>query len=275
MASSTDKPISIKCRIGTHDTPASMQDDSLQALLDFLSKVTSSGAVRSVVIHARAAVLSGLSIEKNREVPPLRADIAIAAAKAFPNIRFVLNGELEATDCVPDIFAGAMYGRCVVRDPLYLLGHSPAAASAAAAGGGQRSADLSRRADVVAKYCVYACRHGLYSLQNGEAAAGVLLPLALTYLAAMDTVGDGAAVDSPQLEYIRVLLSSILSVLQQSRHTDKEGSKIEELAFRVDSCYESELSDIFSPVGRALKDAIGKKVFTKIIQTRERRIEKV
>ena len=66
-------PISVKCRIGVDD------DDSYEQLAEFVAAVTASAdgaadgaAVRHIVVHARKAILGGLSPEENRRIPPLK-----------------------------------------------------------------------------------------------------------------------------------------------------------------------------------------------------------
>lgn len=262
MASAAGRPISIKCRIGVHDTPGSMKDDSLDTLLDFIGTVTESGAVNDIVIHSRAAILSGLSIEKNREVPPLRTDIALAAATAFPHINFVLNGALEPQCAVPDAFVGAMFGRFVIRDPLALL--KPPASAATR----RNCDDVARKIDIISKYSIYAGRQGLGSLVKGEAAVTVLLPLALAHMAAAESIERDVDTIKHQAPYIRALLSSIVHLLQRSKTSSRDDSKLAELALDVDGCDDMSAAELCGPVGRVLKEAMGKKVYGKIVQVR-------
>ena len=67
-------PVSLKCRVGTHDRlagDAAPPVDAYEPLAEFVHAVSRSGAVQHVAVHARAAVLSGLSPAHNRRVPPL------------------------------------------------------------------------------------------------------------------------------------------------------------------------------------------------------------
>lgn len=65
-------PVSVKCRIGVHATSKEVCEDRYGDLHGFVARVTASGAVQDVVVHARSGVLQGISPSKNREVPPLR-----------------------------------------------------------------------------------------------------------------------------------------------------------------------------------------------------------
>ena len=50
---------------------------------------------RRFIVHARQAVLGGLSPKENRDVPPLRPQIVRQLAEQFPGVQFVLNGGLR------------------------------------------------------------------------------------------------------------------------------------------------------------------------------------
>jgi tRNA-dihydrouridine synthase A len=61
MAAAGGVPVSVKCRVGTHARPAedgSLPADAYEPLAEFVHAVSSSGAVKHVAVHARAAVLS-------------------------------------------------------------------------------------------------------------------------------------------------------------------------------------------------------------------------
>ncbi|KAJ1437736.1 tRNA-dihydrouridine synthase, partial [Ochromonadaceae sp. CCMP2298] len=86
-------PISVKCRIGVHDRYDSYDDsaDYYHTLHGYVSALAGAG-VDHVVVHARVAVLQGLSPLKNRSVPSLQPDLVRAVARDFPHLRFTLNG---------------------------------------------------------------------------------------------------------------------------------------------------------------------------------------
>ncbi|XP_042395736.1 tRNA-dihydrouridine(20/20a) synthase-like isoform X3 [Zingiber officinale] len=65
IASNCDVPVSVKCRIGVDDR------DSYNELCDFIHTVVSRSPTAHFIIHARKALLSGLSPAENRNVPPL------------------------------------------------------------------------------------------------------------------------------------------------------------------------------------------------------------
>uniref|UniRef100_A0A0E0GYG7 DUS-like FMN-binding domain-containing protein n=1 Tax=Oryza nivara TaxID=4536 RepID=A0A0E0GYG7_ORYNI len=62
IAANCNVPVSIKCRIGVDDR------DSYEELCEFVDKVVSKSPTRHFIIHARKALLSGLSPAENRKV---------------------------------------------------------------------------------------------------------------------------------------------------------------------------------------------------------------
>ena len=94
------------------DAVSSEQD--YQFALDFILAVADVGASQ-VTIHARNAVLKGLSPKENRSKPPLRYEVAarlrLDAQKQFPNLKVLLNGGLETNEQIAghwDDFDGFM-----------------------------------------------------------------------------------------------------------------------------------------------------------------------
>uniref|UniRef100_A0A0D3FTP0 tRNA-dihydrouridine synthase n=1 Tax=Oryza barthii TaxID=65489 RepID=A0A0D3FTP0_9ORYZ len=62
IAANCNVPVSVKCRIGVDDR------DSYEELCEFVDKVVSKSPTRHFIIHARKALLSGLSPAENRNV---------------------------------------------------------------------------------------------------------------------------------------------------------------------------------------------------------------
>ncbi|MCY1535553.1 tRNA-dihydrouridine(20/20a) synthase [compost metagenome] len=74
-------------------------------------------------MHARIAILSGLSPKENREVPPLRYDLAALVKRDFPALEIILNGGIKTLEeCQTHLqtFDGVMLGREAYHNP-YLL----------------------------------------------------------------------------------------------------------------------------------------------------------
>jgi tRNA-dihydrouridine synthase A len=109
-------PVTVKHRMGL-DT-----NESYDFVRDFVGTIYDTGC-RVFIIHARNAVLKGLSPKDNREVPPLRYDEAARLKQDFPDAVMVLNGGLTTlADCetVLPQFDGVMLGRSPWHDPSVL-----------------------------------------------------------------------------------------------------------------------------------------------------------
>lgn len=108
--------VTVKHRIGINGR------DSYAELCDFVGQVREAGC-RSFTVHARIAILEGLSPKENREVPPLRYDIAAQLKDDFPDLEIILNGGIKTLDeCEAHLqrFDGVMLGREAYHNP-YLL----------------------------------------------------------------------------------------------------------------------------------------------------------
>lgn len=126
MQDAVDVPVTVKHRLGLD------YDESYSFVRDFVGRIHDTGC-RVFVVHARNAVLKGLSPKDNREIPPLRHDAAAQLVKDFPDSIFVLNGGLaDESQCLEALngFHGVMLGRAAWHNPGILatlsvkLGHS-------------------------------------------------------------------------------------------------------------------------------------------------------
>ncbi|VXC14945.1 tRNA-dihydrouridine synthase A [Pseudomonas sp. 9AZ] len=116
MQDAVDIPVTVKHRIGINDR------DSYAELCDFVGTVRDAGC-RSFTVHARIAILEGLSPKENREVPPLRYEVAAQLKQDFPELEIILNGGIKTLeDCQQHLqtFDGVMLGREAYHNP-YLL----------------------------------------------------------------------------------------------------------------------------------------------------------
>jgi tRNA-dihydrouridine synthase A len=109
-------PVTVKTRIGIDDI------DSYEALAYFVQTVAAAGCA-TFIIHARKAWLKGLSPKENREVPPLRYDVARQVKQDFPGLEIILNGGILTLDeCAAHLldFDGVMLGRAAYHNPYCL-----------------------------------------------------------------------------------------------------------------------------------------------------------
>lgn len=116
MCKTTKVPVTVKSRIGVDDR------DSYEDLRKFIACVSDSGC-DTFIIHARKAVLSGLSPKQNREIPPLKYDFVFRIKQEFPDLTIVLNGGIESLDSAEsylDQVDGVMIGRAAYREPWLL-----------------------------------------------------------------------------------------------------------------------------------------------------------
>ncbi len=116
MKEATNKPISVKCRIGVDDM------DVNSGLDNFVQKVSKSG-ISIFYIHARKALLSGLSPKENRTIPPLNHERVLRLAFENPEKTIILNGGLKNKVEIiskQSKFHGVMLGRAAYKTPFIL-----------------------------------------------------------------------------------------------------------------------------------------------------------
>jgi tRNA-dihydrouridine synthase A len=110
-------PVTVKHRIGLDRT------EDYGFLRDFVGTVAEAGC-RTFVVHARNAVLKGLSPKENREIPPLRYDYVYRLKGDFPQLEIVINGgitTLQEIDLHLKTVDGVMLGRAAYHNPWLLV----------------------------------------------------------------------------------------------------------------------------------------------------------
>lgn len=119
MAASTRLLVTVKTRIGVDDR------DDYAFLQCFVNTVAGAGC-GTFIIHARKALLQGLSPHENRTVPPLRYDIVHRLRADFPDLRLLVNGGIDTESAVEQQLDagldGVMIGRKAYGDPYWLTG---------------------------------------------------------------------------------------------------------------------------------------------------------
>lgn len=115
--------VTVKCRIGIDPLPPSAAGKGdYEFLQEFVATVAAAGC-EVFVIHARRAVLKGLSPKENREIPPLRYDVAARLRGDFPQLRFIVNGGVRTVEEARGhlaSFDGVMLGREAYHNPYVL-----------------------------------------------------------------------------------------------------------------------------------------------------------
>ncbi len=117
MQSASDRPVTVKTRIGIDD------QDSDEFLDEFVQRVAAAGCA-TFLVHARIAILSGLSPKENRTVPPLNYARVYRLKEKYPDLTIVLNGGITTADQVREHLRhvdGVMIGRQAYHDPWFLV----------------------------------------------------------------------------------------------------------------------------------------------------------
>ena len=116
MSADVDVPITIKTRIGIDDKA------SYEYLRRFIDPLAEAGC-RKFVVHARIAILAGLSPKQNRTVPPLDYERVYRLKRDLPELEIILNGGVSNADQVEEILErvdGVMIGRQAYHEPFFL-----------------------------------------------------------------------------------------------------------------------------------------------------------
>lgn len=130
MCAAVRVPVTVKMRIGVVDAGrhnargavAQYTEADFEALCGFVQGVRAAGC-QVAIVHARQAVLGGLSPKDNREVPPLRYDVVRDLKRRFVSLPVVVNGGLRDADSVRAALAwcdGVMLGREAYHRPFVL-----------------------------------------------------------------------------------------------------------------------------------------------------------
>lgn len=116
MSEAVSIPVTAKTRIGIDDR------DSFDELVHFIGSLHQAGC-NSFVIHARKAILQGLSPKENRSIPPLKYDVVYKIKQIFPDCHITLNGGVKTLQETAEHLHhvdGVMMGREAYHNP-YLL----------------------------------------------------------------------------------------------------------------------------------------------------------
>lgn len=105
--------VTVKHRIGIDDV------ESYDFVRDFVGQIADAGCT-TFVVHARNAILKGLSPKENREVPPLKYDFAYQLKRDFPPLEIIINGGIKTTEEIDlhlQHIDGVMLGREAYHNP--------------------------------------------------------------------------------------------------------------------------------------------------------------
>ncbi len=118
MCDAVSIPVTVKHRIGINDRT------DYAFVRDFIGTVANAGC-RTFIVHARNAILGGLSPKENRTIPPLRYDYVHRLKCDFPELEIILNGGIQTIEQMEEQLAhvdGVMLGRQAYHQPWLLAG---------------------------------------------------------------------------------------------------------------------------------------------------------
>lgn len=108
--------VTVKHRIGIDDV------QSYDFVRDFVGQISEAGC-KTFIVHARNAILKGLSPKENREIPPLKYHYAYQLKQDFPELEILINGGIKTLPEIDEHLKhvdGVMLGREAYHNP-YLM----------------------------------------------------------------------------------------------------------------------------------------------------------
>ena len=119
MRDVVDIDVTVKHRIGID------RNEDYGFVRDFVGTVADAGCT-TFIVHARNAILKGLSPKENREIPPLKYEFAYALKREFPALEIIINGGIKTDDEIAAHLAhvdGVMLGREAYHNPYTMAGY--------------------------------------------------------------------------------------------------------------------------------------------------------
>ena len=113
MRDAVDIDVTVKHRIGID------KNEDYGFVRDFVGTINDAGCT-TFIVHARNAILKGLSPKENREIPPLKYEVAYQLKREFPGLEIIINGGIKTSDEVAlhlEHVDGVMLGREAYHNP--------------------------------------------------------------------------------------------------------------------------------------------------------------
>ena len=117
MINSCKIPVTAKTRIGFDDV------EDFDYLNNFLLKMKDAGC-KTFIIHARKAMLKGLSPKQNLNIPKLNYEMVYKTKKENPDLEIIINGGISSTQEIKKHLEkcnGVMIGRAIYQNPYFLV----------------------------------------------------------------------------------------------------------------------------------------------------------
>jgi len=116
MKKSCSIPVTAKTRIGFDDT------EEFDYLNMFVNKMKQSGC-KTIILHARKAILKGLTPKQNLNIPKLNYEMVYDIKKSHPDLEIIINGGITTTEQIKkhlNYCDGVMIGRAIYQNPYFL-----------------------------------------------------------------------------------------------------------------------------------------------------------
>ena len=116
MVNACNIPVTAKTRIGVDDI------EDFDYLNKFVNKIKEAGC-KTIILHARKAILKGLTPKQNLSIPKLNYDRVYEIKKENPNLEVIINGGITNTEDIKkhlEICDGVMIGRAIYQNPYFL-----------------------------------------------------------------------------------------------------------------------------------------------------------
>ena len=116
MVNSCKIPVTAKTRIGFDDT------ENFDYLNNFINKIKDAGC-NTIILHARKAILKGLTPKQNLNIPKLNYQMVYDIKKENPDLEIVINGGVTKTEEIKKHLKscdGVMIGRAIYQNPYFL-----------------------------------------------------------------------------------------------------------------------------------------------------------
>ena len=117
MVNSCKIPVTAKTRIGFDDV------ESFEYLNNFINKMHNAGT-KTFILHARKAMLNGLSPKQNLNIPKLNYNMVYEIKKENPNLEIIINGGISKIEEIKNHISkcdGVMIGRSIYQNPYSLV----------------------------------------------------------------------------------------------------------------------------------------------------------
>jgi tRNA-dihydrouridine synthase A len=116
MVQACNIPVTAKTRIGFDDV------EDFDYLNNFVGKMAATGC-KTIILHARKAILKGLSPRENLKIPKLNYPMVHQIKKENPNLEIIINGGITTCAEIKEHLSnvdGVMIGRAIYQSPYFL-----------------------------------------------------------------------------------------------------------------------------------------------------------